>query len=37
MDVLLGLLAASGVVILISLGVLVLAAVRLPGDGPRTQ
>jgi hypothetical protein len=37
MNVLLGLLAASGVVTLISLGVLALAAIRLPGDGPRTQ
>ena len=37
MDVLLGLLAAGGVVTLISLGVLALAAIRSLGDGPLTR
>ena len=37
MDVLLGLLAASGAVTLISLGVLALAAIRSLGDGPHTR
>ena len=37
MDVLLGLLAASGAVTLISLGVLAPAAIRSLGDGPHTR